>query len=118
MRGLAAEMWRWTGRLANRADATAAKRRAVAPIALGTRAAVSRSPARGCTDRTAYRSAIATEAGCDAVGLDGAPLRYDLASGLLRPGFVVTAPGGGREACVRAVAAAGPAPTAPGADRT
>ncbi len=31
------------------------------------------------------------------------PLRYDLADGLVHPGFVVCAPGGGREACLRAL---------------
>jgi 3'(2'), 5'-bisphosphate nucleotidase len=56
---------------------------------------------------TAAGTAIATEAGCEVVALDGTPLRYDLASGLLRPGFLVAAPGGGREACVRALAAGG-----------
>jgi 3'(2'), 5'-bisphosphate nucleotidase len=55
---------------------------------------------------TAAGTAIATEAGCDVVALDGTPLRYDLASGLVRPGLIVTAPGGGRQACLRALAAA------------
>ncbi len=53
---------------------------------------------------TAAGTAIATEAGCDVVSLDGKPLRYDLADGLVRPGFLVSAPGGGREACLRALA--------------
>jgi 3'(2'), 5'-bisphosphate nucleotidase len=56
---------------------------------------------------TAAGTAIATEAGCDVVGLDGKPLRYDLAGGLVRPGFLVCAPGAGREACLRALAARG-----------
>ena len=63
---------------------------------------------------TAAGTAIATEAGCDVVALDGTPLRYDLASGLVRPGFVVSAPGGSREACVRALAAGGASPAPPG----
>jgi 3'(2'), 5'-bisphosphate nucleotidase len=63
---------------------------------------------------TAAGTAIATEAGCDVLALDGTPLRYDLASGLLRPGFLVTAPGGGREACVRALAGHGPPPAPAG----
>ncbi len=54
---------------------------------------------------TAAGTAVATEAGCEVVALDGTPLRYDLASGLVRPGFLVTAPGGGREACLRALGA-------------
>jgi 3'(2'), 5'-bisphosphate nucleotidase len=54
---------------------------------------------------TAAGAAIAAEAGCDVVGLDGRPLRYDLAGGLVHPGFLVCAPGGGREACLRALAA-------------
>jgi 3'(2'), 5'-bisphosphate nucleotidase len=53
---------------------------------------------------TAAGAAIAVEAGCDAVALDGTPLRYDLAGGLVLPGFLVSAPGGGREACLRALA--------------
>ena len=53
---------------------------------------------------TAAGTAIATEAGCDVVALDGRPLHYDLASGLVRPGFLVSAPGGCREACLRALA--------------
>ena len=57
---------------------------------------------------TAAGTAIATEAGCEVVALDGTPLRYDLAGGLVRPGFLVTVPGGTREACVRALAAGGP----------
>jgi 3'-phosphoadenosine 5'-phosphosulfate (PAPS) 3'-phosphatase len=56
---------------------------------------------------TAAGAAIATEAGCEVVGLDGRPLRYDLADGLVRPGFLVCAPGGAREACLRALAADG-----------
>ncbi len=51
---------------------------------------------------TAAGTAIATEAGCDVVGLDGKPLSYDLAHGLVRPGFLVLAPGGARESCLRA----------------
>jgi 3'(2'), 5'-bisphosphate nucleotidase len=53
---------------------------------------------------TAAGAAIALEAGCDVVGLDGKSLRYDLADGLVRPGLLVCAPGGGREACLRALA--------------
>jgi 3'(2'), 5'-bisphosphate nucleotidase len=53
---------------------------------------------------TAAGAAIAAEAGCDVVGLDGRPLLYHLASGLVRPGFLVIAPGSGREACLRALA--------------
>ena len=49
------------------------------------------------------------------IALDGPPLRYDLAGGLLHSGFVVVAPGGGREACLRALAA-GVTP-APGEER-
>jgi len=56
---------------------------------------------------TAAGTAIATEAGCDVLALDGTPLRYDLASGLVRPGFLVSAPGGCREACLRALAVSG-----------
>jgi 3'(2'), 5'-bisphosphate nucleotidase len=56
---------------------------------------------------TAAGAAIATAAGCDVVALDGKPLRYDLASGLVRPAFLVSAPGGGRDACLRALAAGG-----------
>ena len=52
---------------------------------------------------TAAGAAIATEAGCEVVALDGTPLRYDLASGLVRPAFLVCAPGGTREACLRAL---------------
>ncbi len=54
---------------------------------------------------TAAGAAVATEAGCDVVGLDGRPLRYDLTAGLKHAGFLVCAPGGGREACLRALAA-------------
>jgi hypothetical protein len=39
------------------------------------------------------------------VDLDGKPLRYDLASGLVRPGFLVLGPGPAREACLRALSA-------------
>ena len=56
---------------------------------------------------TAAGTAIAVEAGCDVVALDGQPLRYALADGLVRPGFLVLAPGGGREACLRALTAGG-----------
>ena len=56
---------------------------------------------------TAGGTAIAIEAGCDVVALDGMPLRYDLASGLVRSGFLVTAPGGAREACIQALAPSG-----------
>jgi len=54
---------------------------------------------------TAAGAAIAAEAGCAVVDLDGRPLRYGLAEGLVRPAFLVSAPGGGREACLRALAA-------------
>ena len=57
---------------------------------------------------TAAGTAVATEAGCDVLALDGRPLRYDLADGLVRPGFLVLAPGGGREACLRALAGCRP----------
>lgn len=56
---------------------------------------------------TAAGTAIAAQAGCDVVGPDGRPLRYALADGLLRPGFLVCAPGGVREACLLALAAGG-----------
>jgi 3'(2'), 5'-bisphosphate nucleotidase len=56
---------------------------------------------------TAAGAAIAAEAGCDVVALGGAPLRYDLAAGLVHPGFLVCAPGGVREACLRALASHG-----------
>ena len=52
---------------------------------------------------TAAGAAVAAQAGCDVIALDGRPLRYDLADGLLLPGFIVSAPGGGREACLRAL---------------
>jgi 3'(2'), 5'-bisphosphate nucleotidase len=52
---------------------------------------------------TAAGSAIAREAGCDVIAPDGSSLRYDLASGLVRPGFLVTAPGTAQE-CVAALA--------------
>ncbi len=54
---------------------------------------------------TAAGAAVALSAGCAVVGLDGQPLRYDLARGLSHPGFLVCAPGGGLEACLRALAA-------------
>jgi 3'(2'), 5'-bisphosphate nucleotidase len=54
---------------------------------------------------TAAGTAVAAEAGCDVLALDGRPLSYDLADGLVRPGFLVLAPGGGRQACLRALAA-------------
>ncbi len=56
---------------------------------------------------TAAGAAIAAEAGCDVLALDGRPLRYDLVEGLVHPGFLVSAPGGGGEACLRALTAAG-----------
>jgi len=46
-----------------------------------------------CLWDTAAGAAIALEAGCDVVGLDGRPLRYDLAAGLKHAGFLVCAPG-------------------------
>jgi 3'(2'), 5'-bisphosphate nucleotidase len=52
---------------------------------------------------TAAGAAIAAEAGCAVVGLDGRPLGYGLADGLVRPAFLVSAPGGGGEACLRAL---------------
>jgi 3'(2'), 5'-bisphosphate nucleotidase len=63
---------------------------------------------------TAAGAAIASEAGCDVVALDGRPLRYDLAAGLVRPGFLVCAPGDGLRACLHALAAAGPPPARAG----
>jgi 3'(2'), 5'-bisphosphate nucleotidase len=63
---------------------------------------------------TAAGAAIATEAGCDVVALDGTPLRYDLAGGLVRPGFLVLAPGVGRDACLRALAPSAPPPARAG----
>ncbi len=56
---------------------------------------------------TAAGAAIAVEAGCDVVGLDGRPLRYELAAGLVHQGFLVSAPGGGREVWLRALTALG-----------
>lgn len=56
---------------------------------------------------TAAGAAVAVEAGCDVVGLDGRPLRYDLKAGLKQRGFLVCAPGGGLQACLRALTAAG-----------
>ncbi len=53
---------------------------------------------------TAAGTAVAREAGCHVIALDGRPLGYDLAHGLKHPGFVVCAPGAGREACLRALA--------------
>jgi 3'(2'), 5'-bisphosphate nucleotidase len=52
-----------------------------------------------CLWDTAAGTAIATVAGCAVVDLSGQPLRYDLAHGLKRPGFLVAAPGGCLEAC-------------------
>ncbi len=52
-----------------------------------------------CLWDTAAGTAIATTAGCSVVDLSGQPLRYDLADGLKRPGFLVAAPGGCLEAC-------------------
>ena len=52
-----------------------------------------------CLWDTAAGTAIATTAGCAVVDLSGQPLRYDLADGLKRPGFLVTAPGGCLDAC-------------------
>ena len=57
---------------------------------------------------TAAGAAVAAEAGCDVVALDGRPLRYNLAAGLKHPGFLVCAPGGGLQACLRALAASRP----------
>jgi 3'(2'), 5'-bisphosphate nucleotidase len=51
---------------------------------------------------TAAGAAIAAEAGCHVVGLDGRPLLYDLAGGLVHPGFLVCAPGG-LSACLSAL---------------
>ncbi len=59
---------------------------------------------------TAAGAAIAAEAGCAVLGLDGRPLRYHLEGGLVVPGFLVSAPGDGVQACLRALAAAGWAP--------
>ncbi len=78
MRGLAAEMWGSTGRLAHRADATTAKRRAVAPIALGTRAP-SRDRQRGAApDRTAYRFGMANDVSPLVVFKDAGALTLDV----------------------------------------
>jgi 3'(2'), 5'-bisphosphate nucleotidase len=52
---------------------------------------------------TAAGAAVAVEAGCDVVALDRRPLRYVLADGLRHPDFLVCAPGGGRDACLRAL---------------
>ncbi len=63
---------------------------------------------------TAAGAAVAVEAGCDVVGLDGRPLRYELAHGLLQTGFLVSAPGSGLAACLRALKSqAGSAPARP-----
>jgi 3'(2'), 5'-bisphosphate nucleotidase len=42
-----------------------------------------------CLWDTAAGTAIALEAGCRVIGLDGSPLSYDPALGLKRPGFIV-----------------------------
>jgi 3'(2'), 5'-bisphosphate nucleotidase len=63
---------------------------------------------------TAAGAAVAAEAGCDVVALDGRPLRYLLAAGLRHPGFLVCAPGGSLDACLRALAAAPPVVRAEG----
>ncbi len=54
---------------------------------------------------TAAGAAIAREAGCAVVDLEGRPLAYDLAVGLTHAGFLVCAPGGCVEACVAALGA-------------
>lgn len=56
---------------------------------------------------TAAGTAIARAAGCEVRDLHWQPLRYDLASGLVRPGFVVCAPGEGLLACRAALEAMG-----------
>jgi 3'(2'), 5'-bisphosphate nucleotidase len=56
---------------------------------------------------SAAGAAIAAEAGCHVVGLDGGPLRYDLTGDLVHPGFLVCAPGDGLQACLSALAAVG-----------
>jgi 3'(2'), 5'-bisphosphate nucleotidase len=53
---------------------------------------------------TAAGTAIARAAGCHVIDLAGEPLRYDLAKGLVHPGFVVCAPGSGLSACRAALA--------------
>ena len=55
---------------------------------------------------TAAGTAVATEAGCSVVDLEGRPLRYDVKQGLKHRGFLVCAPGGVLQACLRALAAA------------
>jgi 3'(2'), 5'-bisphosphate nucleotidase len=55
---------------------------------------------------TAAGAAIAREAGCEVVDLAGRPLAYDLAAGLIHPGFLVCAPGGCVDVCVAALATA------------
>jgi 3'-phosphoadenosine 5'-phosphosulfate (PAPS) 3'-phosphatase len=55
---------------------------------------------------TAAGAAVAIEAGCEVLALDGRPLQYVLADGLRHPGFFVCAHGG-RDGCLRALAARG-----------
>jgi 3'(2'), 5'-bisphosphate nucleotidase len=55
---------------------------------------------------TAAGAAIAREAGCAVVDLDGRPLAYDLSAGLTHAGLVVCAPGGCLEVCVQVLSAA------------
>lgn len=58
-----------------------------------------------CLWDTAAGAAVALEAGCAVVDLQGRPLRYDTAAGLKHAGFLVCAPGGALEACVEALRA-------------
>jgi len=52
---------------------------------------------------TAAGTAIAREAGCAVVDLEGQPLSYDLAGGLTHAGFIVAAPGIDIAACIAAI---------------
>ena len=55
-----------------------------------------------CYWDTGAGAAVATVAGCGVVDLFGQPLRYDLASGIKHPGFIVCAPGRILVACLEA----------------
>jgi 3'(2'), 5'-bisphosphate nucleotidase len=58
-----------------------------------------------CLWDTAAGAAVALEAGCAVVDLQGRPLRYDVAAGLKHEGFLVCAPGGVLAACLEALRA-------------
>jgi 3'(2'), 5'-bisphosphate nucleotidase len=58
-----------------------------------------------CLWDTAAGAAVALEAGCAVVDLQGRPLRYDVAGGLKHSGFLVCAPGGVLGACLEALRA-------------